>query len=220
MLFRSYEKGNYVVITPEDLERVQLKSNQTVEIKMFVDMAEIEPRYYDQPYFLAPEKGAAKAYALLRETLRQSKKVGIAKVIIRPPREHLAALKPMGDLLALEMLHFADELRDPAELKAPHPALGHKELDMAHALVTSMTGKWEPQQFHDEYRQGLMQVIEQKVKTKGKHLPAPKHRPQKAPSKVIDLVSILQKSLAQAEKGQHETTHKKARRTRRHKKAA
>ncbi len=214
-----YEKDNYVVVTPEDLERVQLKSTQTVDIKMFVDLDEIEPRYFDQPYFLAPEKSGAKAYALLRETLQQSKKAGIAKVVIRPPREHLAAVKPIGNLLGLELLHFADELRDPSELSEPNPKLSNKETEMARSLVETMSGKWDPREFRDEYRDALMQLIEQKIKTKGKGLPTPKRAP-KAPSKVIDLVSVLQQSLANVEHGRGKSARKRTAQTHRHKQAA
>src|SRR5687768_4638468 len=101
-----YEKGEYVVLTKEDFERVQIKSSQMVDIREFVDVSDIDPRFFDEPYFLAPEKAGAKAYALLREALERSGKVGIAKVVIRPPREHLAAVRPLKDVLALELMHF------------------------------------------------------------------------------------------------------------------
>src|SRR5688500_5841690 len=121
-----YEKGEYVVLEPEDFKRVQLKSNQMVEIKEFVDLKDIDSRYFDQPYFLAPEKNGAKAYTLLHDALAQSGKVGIAKVVIRPPREHLAAVRPVDGVLALEVLHFPDELRDPGELDVPKHDPGKK----------------------------------------------------------------------------------------------
>ncbi len=196
-----YEKDHYVVVTPGDFQRVQIKSTQTVDIREFVDSAEIDMRYYDEPYFLAPEKGADKAYVLLRETLKQSKKVGIAKVVIRPPREHLAAIQPLENVLLLELLHWPAELRATDEVTIPNPSIGEKEFQMASALVDSMSGKWEPERYHDEYRDALLGVIEEKIKAKGKKLP-PVHAPaQKGPTPVIDLVSILQQSLAEAEKG-------------------
>ena len=108
-----YEKGEYVVLEPEDFKRVQLKSNQMVEIKEFVDLDEIDSRFFDEPYFLVPEKNGAKAYSLLHDALVQSGKVGIAKVVIRPPHEHLAAVRPADDVLMLELLHFPEELRSP-----------------------------------------------------------------------------------------------------------
>src|SRR3954469_9021307 len=114
-----YEKGKYVILTPEDYQRVAIKSNQTVDIREFVNLADVEPQYFDTPYYLAPEKGGAKAYSLLHSVLVETGLAGVAKVVIRPPREHLAILKPYEDILILETMHFADELRDPAELKPP-----------------------------------------------------------------------------------------------------
>src|SRR5258705_2362202 len=130
-----YEKGEFVVLDEEDFKRVQITSNQTVDIKEFVDLDQIDPMFFDQPYFLAPEKGGAKAYVILREALKKSGKVGIAKVVIKT-REHLAAVKPLENALVLELMHFADELADPDELKLP-PAkdVGQKELTMAQTLI-------------------------------------------------------------------------------------
>src|SRR6267143_5844 len=113
-----YKKGQFVVLDDEDFERVKIASNQTVDIKEFVDLEEIDPMFFDQAYFLAPEKGGDKAYTILREALNRTNKVGIAKVVIKT-REHLAAVKPMGEALVLELMHFADELADPKELKRP-----------------------------------------------------------------------------------------------------
>lgn len=200
-IVKGYEhsKGEYVVLEPEDFKRVQLKSNQMIEIKEFVDMADIDSRYFDQPYFLVPEKTGAKAYALLHEALAQSKKVGIAKVVIRPPREHLAAVRAVDGVLMMELLHFPDELRSPKELEIPKHETGKKELDMALTLVKSMAGKWDPAKYHDEYREALMQLIEEKAKAGGKKL-APA-APGEKPTPVIDLVSILQQSIAKAAEG-------------------
>src|SRR5205814_3653270 len=133
-----YEKGRYVILRPEDYERVQIKSNQTIDIREFVNLADIEPQFFDTPYYLAPEKGGAKAYALLRQVLVETGLAGIAKVVIRPPREHLAVVKPFNDILMLETMHFADELRSPKDVKAPSADLGQKEMNMARTLVQSM----------------------------------------------------------------------------------
>ena len=209
-----YDKDQYVVVTEQDFQRVQLKSTQIVDIKGFVDLADIEPRFFDQPYFLAPEKGGAKAYALLREALKETGRAGIAKVVIRPPREHLATVKPLDDILMLETMHFADELRDPAELDVPDVDVRQKELKMAISLIESMSGKWEPEKYHDEYREALMEVIKRKVKAGGKELPADKPRRAERPGKVIDLVSILQQSIAQT--GKRAGAAKKSGRTRSH----
>jgi len=196
-----YEKGEYVVLTDEDLQRVEIKSNQMVDIREFVDLADIEPRFFDEPYFLAPEKGGDKAYNLLRQALEQSGKVGIAKVVIRPPREHLAAVKPLNGGLMLELMHFADELRDPGELHIPKPPTNRKELDMALSLIQTMADKWQPEKFHDEYRQALSRLIEQKIEAGDKAVGAAKPAREKAPGKVGDLVSVVQESLKQAQKG-------------------
>src|SRR3954451_5291522 len=136
-----YQKGDYVVLDEEDFKRVQITSNQTVDIKEFVDLNEIDPMFFDQPYFLAPEKGGAKAYVILREALKRTQKVGIAKVVIKT-REHLAAVKPLENALVLELIHFADELADPEELQLnPAKEVGQKELTMAQSLFDNMSGE-------------------------------------------------------------------------------
>jgi len=189
-----YEKGKYVILTPEDYQQVAIESNQTVDIREFVNLADVEPQYFDTPYYLGPEKGGAKAYSLLHRVLVETELAGVAKVVIRPPREHLAILKPYEDILILETMHFADELRDPAELKPPTASVGDKEMKMARTLVESMTGKWDPQKYHDEYRESLMKVIKEKVKSGNKSLP-PVRSKGVQPGKVIDLVALLQESL-------------------------
>jgi DNA end-binding protein Ku len=193
-----YEKGHFVVITEEDFERVNIKSNQTVDIKEFVNLNEIDPLFFDAPYYLAPEKGGDKAYALLREALNKSGKVGVAKVVIKT-REHLAAVKPMGDALVLELMHFPDELADVNELDVPHKIdLGKKEMDMAESLIETMSDKWEPEKYKDEYVEALTKVIEEKVEAGGKEAPAGKKAGPK-PTKIIDLVAVLQESLKQTQ---------------------
>jgi DNA end-binding protein Ku len=191
-----YEKGQFVPISKSDFERVNIKSTQTVDIKEFVSLDEIDPMFFDRPYYLAPEKGGGKAYALLRNALQNSKKVGIAKVVIKT-REHLAAVKPLGNALVLELMHFAEQLLDVSELKIPDQVdLGKKEIAMAESLIEGMTDQWEPEKYKDEYSEALLQVIEEKVAAGGKELPpARKPRP---PGKVVDLVAVLQQSLDEA----------------------
>ena len=194
-----YEKGQFVVLTPDDLDKVNVASNQTVDIREFVDLSEIDPMFFDQPYFLAPEKGGDKAYTLLREALQNSGKVGIAKVVIKT-REHLAAVKPLGKALVLELMHFPDELADPNELNLPEAPVGKKELAMAEQLISSMSDKWQPKKWKDEYREGLMKLIEEKVAAPGHEMRAPKAAGRKA-TNVVDLVSVLQESLNAHAKG-------------------
>jgi DNA end-binding protein Ku len=211
-----YEKGQYVVMTDKDFERVNVKSNQMVDIREFVGLDQIDPMYFDEPYYLAPEKGGEKAYALLRDALKESGKVGIAKVSIRT-REHLAAVKPNGNALVLELMHFPDELADAKELPIPDKVqVGKKEMTMAGSLINGMSDKWEPEKYHDEYKQALLKLIEEKVAAGGKELPVEKGARPK-PTKVIDLVSVLQQSLNQAgKKGgakkekEHHTKRRKA----------
>ena len=191
-----YEKGKYVVLKDEDFERVDLEATQTVDIQDFVDQEEIDPIFFYKPYYLEPQKGGDKAYALLRDALKDSNKVGIAKVVIKT-RQYLAGVKPEDGVLVLELMHFADELADPGKLHVPKKTeVGKREMNMAKSLIDSMSSKWNPAKYRDDYKEALMEVIEEKVETGGKEI---EEKPKKArkPTKVIDLVSVLQKSLEQ-----------------------
>ena len=191
-----YEKGKYVVLKDEDFERVDLEATQTVDIQDFVDQEEIDPIFFYKPYYLEPQKGGDKAYALLRDALKDSNKVGIAKVVIKT-RQYLAGVKPEDGVLLLELMHFADELADPGKLHVPKKTeVGKREMNMAKSLIDSMSSKWNPEKYRDDYREALMEVIEEKVEDGGKEI---EEKPKKArkPTKVIDLVSVLQKSLEQ-----------------------
>ena len=205
-----YEKGHFVVINDEDFEKAMPEATQTIDIREFVDLAEIDPMFFDTPYYLEPQKGGKKAYALLRETLKETSKVGIAKVVLKT-KEHLAAVKPKGDALVLELMHFPDEVLEPEGLELPHDeALGKKEMEMAKSLVESMSGKWDPTDFHDEYREKLIRLIEEKAANGGKEITGAKARPQPA-TNVVDLVAVLQKSLAESKKKSSvSTTHSHA----------
>jgi len=214
-----YEKGKYVVLKDEDFERVDLEATQTVDIQDFVDVDEIDPIFFYKPYYLEPQKGGDKAYALLRDALKDSNRVGIAKVVIKT-RQYLAGVKPEDGALVLELMHFADELADTEKLHVPKKVeVGKREMNMAKSLIDSMSSKWEPEKYRDDYREALMEVIEEKVEAGGKEI---EEKPRKAPkpTKVIDLVSVLQKSLEQT--GAKKKTTAKSRRKQKHpaKKAA
>jgi DNA end-binding protein Ku len=199
-----YEKGKYVVLKEEDFQRVDLEATQTVDIKDFVDQEEIDPMFFYKPYYLEPQKGGDKAYALLRDALEDTNKVGVAKVVIKT-RQYLAGVKPEDGALVLELMHFADELADPEKLHVPKKMeVGKREMNMAKSLIDSMTSKWQPEKYKDDYREALMEVIEEKVEAGGKEI---EEKPRKAPkpTKVIDLVSVLQKSLEQTG-GKRKTT--------------
>ena len=193
-----YEKGKFVVLNEKDFQRVDLEATQTVDIQDFVDIDEIDPMFFYKPYYLEPQKGGDKAYVLLREALADGKKVGIAKVVIKT-RQYLAGVKAMKHALVLELMHFAEELSDAEKLNVPKTLQpGKREMDMAKALVDSMSSKWDPQRYHDDYREALLEVIEEKVEAGGKEID---EKPKKAPTptKVIDLVAVLQQSLAQSQ---------------------
>ena len=217
-----YEKGKYVVLKDEDFQRVDLEATQTVDIKDFVDLDEIDPMFFYKPYYLEPQKGGDKAYALLRDSLKQEKKVGIAKVIIKT-RQYLAGVKPEDGALVLELMHFADELADAEKLRLPKKAeVGKRELNMATALIESMSAEWNPEKYKDDYKEALMEVIEEKVEAGGKEI---EEKPKKAPkpTKVIDLVKVLQQSLERTGSASRTGTKKSKRagkHPQRHKKAA
>ena len=173
-----FESGKYVVLSDEDLKGAAPEATQTIDIVDFVDIDEISPLYFDKPYYLGPDKKGAKAYALLRETLRRTGKVGIAKVVIRT-RQYLAAVVARGDVLTLELLRYAHELRDPSELDVPGGKAGvtDREMEMAERLVEGMVEAWEPEKYKDNYRQELMKMIEKRVEAgqlESSSAPAPK----------------------------------------------
>jgi DNA end-binding protein Ku len=215
-----YEKGKYVVLKEEDFARVDLEATQTVDIQDFVDQDEIDPVFFYKPYYLEPQKGGDKAYVLLRDSLKSSNKVGIAKVVIKT-RQYLAGVKPKDDVLVLELMHFADELADPSKLHVPKKLeVGKREMDMAKTLIGSMTAKWDPEKYHDDYREAVMKVIEEKVEHGGEEI---EEKPKKAPkpTKVIDLVAVLQQSLEKAGESKKSGSRKRAvKHPQRHKKAA
>jgi DNA end-binding protein Ku len=214
-----YEKGKYVVLKDEDFERVDLEATQTVDIQDFVDQEEINPMFFYKPYYLEPQKGGDKAYALLRDALKDSGKVGIAKVVIKT-RQYLAGVKPEDGALVLELMHFADELADSGKLHVPKKTeVGKREINMAKSLIDSMSSKWNPEKYKDDYREALMEVIEEKVEAGGKEI---EEKPKKAPkpTKIIDLVSVLQKSLEQAGGKKKPTAKSRGKRKRPSKKAA
>src|SRR5438874_13651235 len=187
-----YERGRYVVLKEEDFAKVRIESTHSIDITDFVDLKQVDPKFFYKPYFLEPQKGGEKAYALLHRALSGTAKIGIAKVVISN-REHLASVKPDGLFLILELMHFASEILSPEELKNGQVGnITEKELKMAQSLIEGMSVPWEPDKYRDEYRTALMEIIEQKAQHKeiaGK--PAPAVRT----TNVVDLVKVLQESL-------------------------
>src|SRR5438067_6798858 len=165
-----YEKGKFVVLKDEDFQRVDVEATQIVDIQDFVDLDEIDPIFFYKPYYLEPQKGGDKAYALLRDALKDSKKVGVAKVVIKT-REYLAGVKPEDGALVLELMHFADELADTSKLHISKKVeIGEREITMAKSLIDSMSSKWNPEKYKDDYREALMEVIEEKVESGGREI--------------------------------------------------
>jgi DNA end-binding protein Ku len=192
-----HEEGKYVVIKDEDFKRVDIEATQTVDIINFVRLEEINPLLFYKPYFMEPQKGGDKAYALLRDALEATGKIGIAKVVIKV-RQHLAALKSQQNCLMLELMHFPDELLAVSEVKTPGAKTpGKAEMRMARQLIETMTAHWNPETYHDDYHEALEKLIEDKIAHGDKQLPRAKRT--KAATSALDLVSILQRSLQQTQ---------------------
>jgi len=188
-----YEKGEYVVLTDQDFEKAAAETSKSISITDFVDVEEIDPMFFETPYYLVPGKNADHAYVILRETLKQTQKAGIAKVAFRE-REHLAAVKPHGRALMLDIMHFPEEITAAGELELPaeKATVKDKELKLADQLVESMTAKFDPKKYKDTYRERLEEVIQKKLKGKSIRVKTSK---RKATTNVVDITALLQKSL-------------------------
>ena len=207
-----YEKGKFVVLKEEDFARVDVEATQTVDIMNFVTLDEVDPLLFYKPYYLEVGKGGDKAYVLLRDALVKSGKIAIAKVVIRV-RQHLAAIKPQKDGLVLELMHFPDELIDVSKFSEPKERkVGASEMKMAQQLIDSMTTKWDPDAYVDDYREELEKMIEDKIEKGDKAAPKPTRR--KRPENVIDLVSVLKESLKETSKSKSKSKAKPAARKR------
>jgi len=196
-IVKGYEltKDRYVVITPEELDALDPEKTRTVDIEDFVDLDEIDPVYYDHPYYLVPDKGAAKAYGLLLNAMKQANKVAIARVVLRS-KEQLVAIRPAGDVLMMETMLFHDEvvpsediddLPDGKELKATD-----RELKMAQQLIDSLSSEFDPSSYHDQYREKVLELIERKAS--GEEIAVQPEAPE--PARVPDLMAALEASLA------------------------
>lgn len=193
-----FKKGSYVVLRDEDFKKAGSESKESVDIEAFVRASEIPPQYYEQPYFLVPQGKSDKGYVLLRETLTQLGTAGVARVVVRT-REHLALLTAQGEALMLLLLRFPQELVDAEEYKFPATSKAKvtpKEREMAKQLVESMTEDWTPSKYHDHFRENLRKAIDARVKRKGgKEVAASEPPPRQESGKVVDFISLLQKSI-------------------------
>src|SRR5262245_32131518 len=192
-----YEKDQYVEITDEDLDKADVELTKTIQIQEFVQEEEIDPVYFDKPYYLEPQKGGERAYALMRDALAQAKKIGIAKVVLKS-REHLAAVKSVGNMLTLQTMRFAHEIVDAGSLNLPSKAeISKKEMDLANTLIDSMSDKFDPNRYKDDYYDKVLGIIQMKVAGVSPQAEAPKGP---APTKVVDLMEILKQSLTETKK--------------------
>lgn len=189
-----YQDGDYVVLTDEDFKKANLNRTQAIDILDFVKENEIDTIYFEKPYYLEPDKGAAKAYKILRESLRKARKVGVAKFVLHN-RERLGIIKPHGNYVVLEQMRFEDEIKAPEKLNLPkHENIRTKEITMAMSLIDHLTQHFDPSDYHDAYREELASLI--KAKIKGHH-PKPKGTAPH-PTKSTDLMLMLKESLEKA----------------------
>ena len=213
-----YEKGRYVVLTDEDFKRANVEATQTVDIQSFVKEEEIRPVYYETPYYLAPDKRGHKGYALLRETLKQTGRIGIANVVIRT-RQYVAALIPYKDIILMNTLRYQSELRDTNDLEVPSGNLkavgvNSREVEMARRLVEGMSAPWKPDEYRDTYHEDLLALIEKRVQAGQTEMvtePSPAEEKRPAKGEVIDLMALLKKSVEEKGKVRRPQTPAKGR---------
>jgi DNA end-binding protein Ku len=198
------EKGRYVPLEEEDLDRLDIELTKAVDICDFVDLEEIDPIYFRKAYYLQPEDGAEKPYLLLVRALEETGKVGIAKVVIRN-KQHLAALRTVDGMLVLETMYYADEVRKPEKVKIKGQ-LRKQEVDMAKSLVENLSEPFDPEKYDDTYRRELLQLL--RAKAKGKKLPEPS---DEEPGEVIDLMEALRESVEKTKRSQRGRTRSRAR---------
>jgi DNA end-binding protein Ku len=192
-----YEKGRFVVVTKEDFKTAALEKHKRIDILDFVKADEIDDRYFDTPYYLVPAQGGERAYALLREALRKSGWIGVAKIILREA-QHLAAVEVIDQALVLTMMRYADELVDISQFKFPAAGTVQKaELDMAKALIAGLAGRWRPEKYTDDYRDNLLRVIKARIRGARPRL---KDTTEPVRGEVVDLMERLRRSLEQTGK--------------------
>lgn len=213
-IVKGYEvdQDTYITLEPEEIEAVKLESKKTIDLVRFVDAADIDPRYFERPYYIAPaDKHAAEGYVVIREALEKTGKAGLAQLTIGG-REWLVAITALGDGLLMEMLRYADELRDSAEFFDEVPSLKpDKELvDLAVELIERKAGDFKPEQFEDHYATALRELVQKKMK--GQKIKAPHEEPAPGSAKVIDLMSALRKSIGESGGGKQKTTKTASRR--------
>jgi DNA end-binding protein Ku len=187
-----YEKGRFVEVTDEDIDRLDVELTHTIDICDFVSIDEIDPLYFRKGYYLLPQDGAEKPYRLLARALAETGRVAVAKVVIRN-KQHLACIRPFGDALVLETMYYADEVRQPEE--APTPRVSAAEVEMAKTLIENLAAAWDPERYHDRYRSELLDLLERKAE--GEPMPEPSEPEE---GEVVDLMEALRQSVAATKK--------------------
>jgi len=194
-IVKGYEiaPDRYVVITPEELESLDAKATHSIDIEDFVDLDQIDPIFFERPYYLVPEAGGTKAYALLRDAMRDSGKVGIARLVLRT-KQYLAAIRPLGDALVLETLLYGDEVVDQESLELPGDDVeaSDRELKIARQLIESLTDDFDPEKYRDEYRERVLELIERKAE--GQEVVLQEAAAEET-AEVVDLMAALEASL-------------------------
>jgi DNA end-binding protein Ku len=198
------EKGRYVQLEDEDLDRLDIELTKTIDILDFVELDEIDPIYFRKAYYLAPQDGAEKPYRLLVRALAETVKVAVAKVVIRN-KQHLAALRASNGTLVLETMYYADEVREPEKVDG-RVQLRKPEVEMAKSLVENLSGDFDPAKYDDTYRKELLQLL--RAKAKGRPLPEPEEGPE---AEVVDLMEALRESVEKTKQGRRSRPRKRSR---------
>ena len=205
-----YEEGRYVTVTDGELRAANVEATQTIDIAQFAKASDIDPVFYDRPYYLEPARAGRRAYALLRDTMTSTGYVGIGRLVLRT-RQHVCVVRPYGDLLVAELLRYSYEIRPADSLDVPHAdstdvVTSPQETAMAEQLVSSMVTEWDPAAFHDTYREDVLALIEKKVASGVTHEsiaapPASAGHGEGSEGKVVDIMELLKRSLAQKKAG-------------------
>jgi DNA end-binding protein Ku len=194
-----YEEGSFVVLEPDDFTNANVRASETIDIAQAVPRDAIPPQYFDKPLYVVPTKTGVKAYHILREVLRSTGRAAVATIVMRG-KQHLAALLADEQVLTLELLHYAHEIKDLAELESggalEPPEVKPKELELAEQLVSALDAPWEPEAFRDDYREDLLALIEEKARTG--QAPARHTEPAEKGAEVVDMMVLLKKSVGQA----------------------
>jgi DNA end-binding protein Ku len=207
-IVRGFEvaKDQYVVVQKEDIEGCAPEKSGAINITDFVDLAEIDPIYYETPYYLAPQPAAAKSYRLLVEAMKKSGKIGLANFVMHE-KEHLCALRPMENVLCLETMHFADEIVPREEIGVSEQKVGEREMKAAQQLIDSLSAKFDPKKYRDEYKDCVMKVVNQKAKGEEIHVQPVM---EKKSAKTTDLIAALEESLAHAKAASHPSKRRRS----------